>query len=177
VKGVFLAQASGSAILPLLTVVVGFFFLVVLILFLKHLHLWIRCVATGVGTGFFDLVGMTLRKVPAELIVQARIMGVKGGAPIDVDRLQAHYLAGGDVKAVVRAQVAARREGVDLTFEQAAGLDLAGGDVVAVVQALVAARQEGIELEFERASSLQLEGHDVMEVVRTWAREGVEVEG
>ena len=166
------AQAGARTGLWAVAIVVGFLLLVVLAVFLKHLPLWIRCVVTGSGISFFELMRMALRKIPPEPIVQARIMTVKGEVPIDIERLQVHCLAGGDVRAVARALIAAHREGVELTFEQAAGLDLAGGDVVAVVHSLIAAREEGIELEFERASSLQLEGHDVMEVVRTWVAEG-----
>ncbi|MCK4298891.1 MAG: flotillin-like FloA family protein [Planctomycetes bacterium] len=166
------AQAGAQTGLWTVAIVAGFLLLVVLIVFFKLLPLWIQCVVTGSGISFFELMRMALRKIPPEPIVQARIMTVKGGVPVDTDRLQVHSLAGGDVRAVARALVAAHREGVELTFEQAAGLDLAGGDVPAVVQALIAARKGGIELEFERASSLQLEGHDVMEVVRTWVAEG-----
>ncbi len=166
------AQAGAPTGAWVVAIVAGFLLLVVLIVFFKLLPLWIRCVVTGADIGFFDLVLMMLRKVPAELIVQARIIAVKGGVAVDTDRLQVHHLARGDVAAVVRGLVVAHREGIDLTFEQAAGLDLAGGDVPAVVQALIAAREGGIELEFERASSLQLEGHDVMDVVRTWVAEG-----
>jgi len=172
-----LALAALGKVGLIIAVVVGFLFLVLLILFFMHASLWIRCVVTGSGISFFELMRMALRKIPPEPIVQARIMTVKGEVPIDIERLQVHCLAGGDVRAVARALIAAHREGVELTFEQAAGLDLAGGDVLAVVHSLIAAREGGIELEFERASSLQLEGHDVMEVVRTWVAEGVEMEG
>ncbi len=171
------AQAGARTGFWAVAIVVGFLLLVALIVFLKHLPLWIRCVVTGSGISFFELMRMALRKIPPEPIVQARIMTVKGGVPVDTGRLQVHCLAGGDVRAVARALIAAHREGVELTFAQAAGLDLAGGDVVAVVHSLIAAREGEIELEFERASSLQLEGHDVMEVVRTWVAEGAQVKG
>lgn len=166
-----LAQATASAGLRFVAIVVGFLLLVVLIVFFKLLPLWIRCVVTGSGISFFELMRMALRKIPPEPIVQARIMTVKGGVPVDTDRLQVHCLAGGDVRAVARALIAAHREGVELTFEQAAGHDLAGGDVPEVVRALVAGRQAGLDLTFEEIASLQLQDYDAMEVVRTWLAE------
>jgi len=123
--------------LVIVGIVVALIAFVVLILVFMHLALWIRCITTKARIGFFDLVGMTLRKVRADTIVQAKIMAVKAGLPVETGRLEAHYLAGGNVPRVVRALIAAHRAGIELDFDRATGIDLAGRDVLEAVQVSV----------------------------------------
>jgi uncharacterized protein YqfA (UPF0365 family) len=52
-------------------------------------------------------------------------------------RLEAHFLAGGDVTRVLRAIIAAHRAGLDLDFDRAAAIDLAGRDVLDAVRTSV----------------------------------------
>ena len=52
-------------------------------------------------------------------------------------RLEAHFLAGGDVMHVLRAIIAAHRAGIDLDFDRAAAIDLAGRDVLDAVRTSV----------------------------------------
>ncbi|HEY8552253.1 MAG TPA: flotillin-like protein FloA, partial [Thermaerobacter sp.] len=74
-----------------------------------------------------------------------------------LDKLEAHYLAGGNVDRVVDALIAAQRAEIPLTFERAAAIDLAGRDVLQAVQVSVnprvvetpvvaAVAKDGIEL-------------------------------
>src|SRR5262249_61655976 len=90
-----------------------------------------------------SLVGMSLRKVDARVIVQAKIMALQAGVGTDphtgitTRRLEAHYLAGGDVPRVIRAIIAAQRADIDLDFDRAAAIDLAGRDVLDAVQTSV----------------------------------------
>ena len=53
-------------------------------------------------------------------------MSTKAGVPVDIDKLQSHVLARGNVRQVVQALVAASRANIDLSFERAAAIDLAG---------------------------------------------------
>jgi uncharacterized protein YqfA (UPF0365 family) len=59
------------------------------------------------------------------------------GADITPRRLEAHYLAGGDVPRVIRALIAAQRADLDLDFDRACAIDLAGRDVLDAVQTSV----------------------------------------
>ena len=52
-------------------------------------------------------------------------------------RLEAHYLAGGNVPNVIRAIIAAHRADIELDFDRAAAIDLAGRDVLDAVQTSV----------------------------------------
>jgi uncharacterized protein YqfA (UPF0365 family) len=58
-------------------------------------------------------------------------------AGISTSRLEAHYLAAGDVMGVIKAIIAAHRAGIDLDFDRAAAIDLAGRDVLDAVRTSV----------------------------------------
>ncbi|MEO8496620.1 MAG: flotillin-like FloA family protein, partial [Planctomycetota bacterium] len=89
------------------------------------------------------LIGMSFRQVQPRMIVAAKIMGTQAGLSIDrgggmtTARLEAHFLAGGDVMLVLRAIIAAHRAGIDLDFDRAAAIDLAGRDVLDAVRTSV----------------------------------------
>ena len=86
----------------------------------------------------------------------AQIKAVKAGLDVTVNKLEAHYLAGGNVDRVVNALIAAHRADIGLTFERAAAIDLAGRNVLEAVQMSVNRRssdadrlgrgKDGIEL-------------------------------
>jgi len=101
------------------------------------LGLWISSIAAGVPMGIMTLVGMRLRRVPPARIVNSLIKATKAGLELNVNKLEAHFLAGGNVDRVVNALIAAQRAGIDLGFERAAAIDLAGRDVLLAVQVSV----------------------------------------
>lgn len=96
--------------------------------------LWISALAAGVRIGIFTLVGMRFRRVPPGLIVSSLIKSEKAGLNANVNQLEAHYLAGGNVDRVVNALIAAERANIPLPFERAAAIDLAGRNVLEAVQ-------------------------------------------
>lgn len=119
--------------------------------------LWISALAANVRVGIFTLIGMRLRRVQPGRIINPLIKAVKAGLDPGVNKLEAHYLAGGNVDRVVNALIAAHRAGIALTFERGAAIDLAGRDVLQAVQMSVNPRvietpvvsgvaQDGIEL-------------------------------
>ena len=59
------------------------------------------------------------------------------GRDITTRKLEAHYLAGGDVPRLIRALIAAHRADLDLDFDRACAIDLAGRDVLDAVQTSV----------------------------------------
>ena len=65
------------------------------------------------------------------------VMAVKAGIPVDLDKLQAHVLARGNIHNVCTALVAASRANISLTFERTAAIDLAGRDVLDAVRTSV----------------------------------------
>ena len=62
---------------------------------------------------------------------------MKAGLNIETDLLEAHYLAGGDVRSVVNALIAADKADITLSFQRAAAIDLAGRDVFEAVRTSV----------------------------------------
>ena len=123
---------------------VGFLFvillaLIVLMIFFRFvpIGLWISALAAGVHVGLFNLIGMRLRRVPPHKIVMPLIKAIKAGLDMDTSKLEAHYLAGGNVDKVIDALIAAERAGIELNFSRAAAIDLAGRDVKEAVMVSV----------------------------------------
>jgi uncharacterized protein YqfA (UPF0365 family) len=108
---------------------------VLLFFYFVPVGLWITAFFSGVRVSIFrDLIGMRLRKVAPGPIVRSLITATKAGVPLDMSKLEAHYLAGGNVHKVVRALISADKANLGLTFEKAAAIDLAGRDVFEAVQ-------------------------------------------
>lgn len=117
-----------------LFIILAFIIGVALFLHFVPLGLWISALAAGVNVGIFTLVGMRLRRVTPAKIVMPLIKANKAGLGVNVNQLEAHYLAGGDVDRVVDALIAAHRAQIPLTFERSAAIDLAGRNVLEAVQ-------------------------------------------
>ncbi len=109
-------------------------FLIFAFFYFVPVGLWISAIAAQVKVSIGDLIGMRLRRVAPSRIVNPMIKGYKAGIPVGSDKLEAHYLAGGNVDRVVDALIAAQRADIPLTFERAAAIDLAGRDVLEAVQ-------------------------------------------
>ena len=105
--------------------------------------LWFQAYMCGADVSLLSLIGMSFRQVNPGMIVTAKIMGRQAGLNIDrqqgmsTARLEAHFLAGGDVTRVLSAIIAAHRAGIDLDFDRAAAVDLAGRDVLDAVRTSV----------------------------------------
>ncbi|KXS41114.1 MAG: hypothetical protein AWU54_1741 [Candidatus Frackibacter sp. T328-2] len=121
----------GIPIILILILGVGFF---LLFSYVIPVGLWLSAWASGVKVAIGTLIGMRLRRVPPANIVRPMIKSHKAGIDLGTDRLEAHYLAGGNVDRVVDALIAAERADIDLVFERAAAIDLAGRDVLEAVQ-------------------------------------------
>ncbi|WP_461371465.1 flotillin-like protein FloA [Candidatus Darwinibacter acetoxidans] len=141
-----------AGMLPLLIII----FLALFFSFVP-VGLWISAIAAGVKVSLMSLVGMRLRRVPPVRIILPFIKAQKGGVETTIDKLEAHYLAGGNVDNVVDALIAATRADIPITFERAAAIDLAGRNVLEAVQMSVnpkvietplisAVAKDGIEL-------------------------------
>ncbi len=97
--------------------------------------LWITAYFSGVRVRILrDLVGMRLRKVNPHLIIRPLISATKAGIAVDINKLEAHYLAGGNVERVVNALISADKANINLSFERATAIDLAGRDVLEAVK-------------------------------------------
>ncbi len=131
--------------------------LIILFFTFVPVGLWISSMAANVKISIFNLIGMRLRRVTPARIVNPLIKATKAGLKLNINQLEAHYLAGGNVDKVVDALIASERAGIELTFEKAAAIDLAGRDVLEAVKMSVnpkviettnvsAVAKDGIEL-------------------------------
>lgn len=125
---------GGMSVIPI--VIAIFIAIILLVLFFSFvpIRLWISARASDAKVGIFTLIGMKLRRVKPDMIVNPLIQVTKAGISIPIAKLEAHYLAGGNVDKVVKALVAAQRAEIPLNFERAAAIDLAGRDVLEAVQ-------------------------------------------
>ena len=114
--------------------VVAIVILVLVILYFVPVGLWFSALVSGVKVSLVQLFLMRFRKVPPSVIVRAMIEGTKAGIKLEIDKLEAHFLAGGRVDMVVHALVSAEKANIDLSFNMATAIDLAGRDVFQAVQ-------------------------------------------
>lgn len=140
-------------------IIIAILLLAVMSLFFRFVPvgLWVTAYFSGVKVSLFTLVGMRLRRVNPNEIINPQIKATKAGLDLDIDELEAHHLAGGDINDVIDALIASERANIDLPFEQAAAIDLAGRNVFEAVQVSVnpkvietpnvsAVAKDGIEL-------------------------------
>ncbi|MFA6916642.1 MAG: flotillin-like protein FloA [Parachlamydiales bacterium] len=104
----------------------------------KYISLWFQAFVSGTPISFFNIIGMSLRKIPPKIIVNARIISFKAGLKdISVSDLETHYLAGGHVSEVVLALIAADKANISLDWKKATAIDLAGRNLYDAVQTSV----------------------------------------
>jgi uncharacterized protein YqfA (UPF0365 family) len=129
--------AASKEVLTIGIVIGAIFLILFLLLLFKYGWLYIQALASGANVALLQLVGMTLRRVNARVIVDSRIMAMKAGLDYDTPQLEAHYLARGNVPNVIRALIAADKAKIDLGFDRACAIDLAGRDVLDAVKTSV----------------------------------------
>ena len=153
------------------------FFVIILIISVLALFftfvpvgLWISAYAAGVHVGIFTLVGMRLRRVIPSRIILPLIKASKAGLDVNVNQLEAHYLAGGNVDKVVNALIAAHRANIDLLFIRAAAIDLAGRDVLEAVKMSVNPKV----IETPNVSGVAKDGIELLVKARVTVRANIE---
>jgi uncharacterized protein YqfA (UPF0365 family) len=157
---------------PILFVVILGVGIVVLSIILSFipLGLWISAYASGVKVGLFTLIGMRFRKVVPSRIINPLIRATKAGLDISIDKLEAHYLGGGNVDRVVNALIAAQRANIPLGFEKATAIDLAGRDVLQAVQMSVNPKV----IETPKVAAVAKNGIEVMVKARVTVRANID---
>ena len=121
--------------IKLILIVAGLIALVILLFIIANFFgLWFQALMSKADVSLMSLLGMRFRKVPAKVIVEAKIMGIKAGLQLSTEELEAHYMAGGNVLRVVQALIAADKANIPLNFKRAAAISLAGRNVLEAVQ-------------------------------------------
>ncbi len=121
-----------------LIILLGIIGLIFIVILGKYIKLWFQAYVSGTPISIFNIIGMSLRKIPPQIIVNARINSYKAGLKgVTVSDLETHFLAGGRVLEVVRAMIAADKANIPLDWRQATAIDLAGRDILDAVRTSV----------------------------------------
>lgn len=154
---------------PIVIIVLAIIVLSILFSFVP-IMLWISAMASGVYVGLTTLIGMRLRRIVPARIVNPLIKAHKAGLGVNIQQLETHFLAGGNVDRVVDALIAAHRADIDLIFERAAAIDLAGRDVLQAVQMSVNPRV----IETPVVSAVAKDGIELKVIARVTVRANIE---
>jgi uncharacterized protein YqfA (UPF0365 family) len=121
-----------------LIIVLAVIAIIILSILGRFIALWFQAFVSGTPISLFNIIGMSLRKIPPKTIVNARILSYKAGLKnISVSDLETHYLAGGHVLEVVEAMIAADKANIPVDWRQATAIDLAGRDLKQAVRTSV----------------------------------------
>lgn len=146
--------------------------ILILIIFFSFvpIGLWITAFFSGVKVSVSKLVGMKLRRVSPGKIINPMIKATKAGLDLNMDELEAHFLAGGNVNTLVDALIAAQRANIELEFERAAAIDLAGRNVLEAVRVSVNPKV----IETPSIAAVSKDGIEVMVTAKVTVRANIE---
>ena len=159
---------EGIAVGTALVIALGAFLLLFLF-WAVPVGLWITAFASGVKVKLSNLVGMRFRKVAPREIILPLISATKAGLKLNIDELEAHYLAGGDVHRVVLSLISADKANIELPFRQAAAIDLAGRDVLDAVQVSVNPKV----IQTPKVSAMAKDGIQLIAIARVTVRANI----
>lgn len=154
-----------------IVIIIAVVLFLILFLYFVPLGLFITAYFSGVKVKIVrDLIGMRLRKVPPVLVVRNMITATKAGLTIDQGKLEAHYLAGGNITKVINALISADKANLGLTFERATAIDLAGRDVLEAVKMSVVPKV----IETPMVSAVAKDGIQLKAMARVTVRANIE---
>ncbi len=159
-----------TTLISVLVALLAAFVLLLLFFHFVPVGLWITAIFSGVRVGIGTLIGMRLRKVNPGDIIRPLISATKAGLDLDVNQMEAHYLAGGNVGRVVTALISADRANIDLPWKRATAIDLAGRDVLEAVQVSVNPKV----IQTPKVAAVAKDGIQVMAIARVTVRANIE---
>lgn len=101
---------------------------------LVPVNVWTKAMVSGAYVPARKLVGMKLRGVDVNLIINCYINAKKAGVNVSLYDLETHYMAGGNVERVVEALIVAHGAKINLSVDNAKAIDLANKDILQAVQ-------------------------------------------
>lgn len=126
-----------GAIVLIVLLAIGIAILIAVVMMAGFFRLWIQATTSGARVSFVDLIGMTLRKINPNSVVEARIQATRAGLHITQAEMESHILARGNLMRVINAMIAANKAGIDLGWQTATAIDLAGRDIFDAIQTSV----------------------------------------
>jgi uncharacterized protein YqfA (UPF0365 family) len=159
-----------DALITIIVLLVAVFFFLMFILYFVPIGLWITAIFSGVRVSIGTLIGMRLRKVSPAGVVRPLISANKAGLDLDVNQMEAHVLAGGNLGRVVQALISADRANIELPWKRATAIDLAGRDVLEAVQMSVNPKV----IQTPRVVAVAKDGIQVVAVARVTVRANID---
>ena len=145
--------------------------LFIIAIVVRYIKIYVQALFSGAKVGFMVLIGMDLRKVPSQIIVNEKISAVQAGIEdMDVKPLESVFLVRrdpNDVRTCVNALIFAHKANIAITFDELQAHHFAGGHVIELVQAMIAAARAKINLTFDVARAIDLAGRDILDAVQT----------
>lgn len=160
-------NATISAGLIALFVILGLLLIaIIVVLILVPVGLWFRALISGAHVSMSRLVGMKLRKMPVAEIVNEYIKAKKAGIKFDIDEMENHKMAGGNLTRVVNALIAANSARISLPLEDAKAIDLAGRDILTAIKNSV----DPYIIDIKGIQAIAKDGIELIVAVRTTVR-------
>lgn len=160
-------EFSGTVVFIL--IVAAFSFLI-FFFYMIPVGLWITAFFSGVRISIFTLIGMRLRKVSPHSIIRPLISATKAGLSLNINEMEAHFLAGGNVLTVVNALISADKANIAIDFRRATAIDLAGRDVLDAVRVSVNPKV----IETKKVSAVARDGIQLTALSRVTLRANIE---
>lgn len=110
----------------IVTILVGIVITINISVLVNFVNVWMISRVNGLNdVTISNLIGMKLRKIPPEVIINSLIILRKAGfRQIEPIQLESHYLAGGDLDRVVETLVREQKSGKNPDFISACADDL-----------------------------------------------------
>jgi len=169
--GIILAANTGLIIVGVLAGILG---LVVVLIFISFIKIWVQALFSGARVSIFDLIGMSLRGVPREEIVRARIAAVQAGiAELDTQQLESVWLVGKNrFPRKDRPDREATTQPLERWMEEKFEREKRfwssyQGDVMTCVNALIIARKADLPVTFAQLQAHHFAGGYVIDVVQS----------
>jgi uncharacterized protein YqfA (UPF0365 family) len=171
--GIILSANTGLIVVGAIAGILG---LIVVFIFISFIKLWVQALFSGARVSIFDLIGMSLRGVPRDEIVRARIAAVQAGiADLDTRQLESVWLVGknrfprkshaereGEGQQQVREQWQQERVEQEKRFWSSYQ-----GDVMTCINALIIAHKADLPVTFAQLQAHHFAGGYVMDVVHS----------
>jgi uncharacterized protein YqfA (UPF0365 family) len=168
--GNILAASTGLVVVGVIAGILG---LVIVLIFVSFIKIWVRALFSGARVSIFDLIGMSLRGVPRDEIVRARIAAVQAGiADLDTRQLESVWLV--SKNRFPRKSHPDREEGQPREQWQQERVEQEKrfwssyqGDVMTCVNALIIAHKADLPVTFAQLQAHHFAGGYVMDVVHS----------
>ena len=122
-----------SPIFVFATLFIGILLLLCTIFYFNFGRELLKARASGAPVKFIELIALKLRKIPSDVIIDARIKAANNGINISIDDLATHFLSVGNVNMVVDGLITAKEKNLNLTFDQIAKLDFEDKNIPTVL--------------------------------------------